>query len=517
MSRFGTVAAGHKETVAAATEILEDGGTAFDAVLAAFFAACTAEPILANLGGGGFLLARPADGRPRLYDCFAQTPRRRRPPSETDFRPILADFGTATQEFHIGLGAAATPGIVRGLFAAHRDLCRLPMTRLVTPGIRLANVGSRVSAMQAHVADVVGPILRASPACQALFASRADPGALCQEGDLFTWPALANTLDALAHEGDRLFYEGEIAQSIVSACTSGGGHLTADDLRGYCVEVRQPLETRFAGATLLTNPPPSAGGILIAVSLALLDGGPLQGAAFGTPQHIRTLVAAMAQTNRLRQRVSFEVDRARLEAALLTPALVDQWRQEIMNSPPAYRGTTHISIIDKAGNAAALTVSNGESCGMLRPDDGFILNNMLGEEDLNPSGFDAWAPDTRMSSMMAPSLVVARDGGLTALGSGGSNRIRSAILQVLVNLLAFGLPLDQAIDAPRLHLEGRHLDVEGGFPEEATAMAQSLAQDSRVWAERSLFFGGVHAVQHSGHGSVLGHGDPRRGGASAIA
>ncbi|NBC33421.1 MAG: Gamma-glutamyltranspeptidase [Alphaproteobacteria bacterium] len=515
MSRFGAVAAGHAETVAAATEILQDGGTAADAALAAFFAACTAEPILANLGGGGFLLARPADGPARLYDFFVHTPRQRRPEGEIDFRPVLADFGTATQEFHIGLGAAATPGIVRGLFAAHRDLCRLPMTRLVAPGITLAKAGSRVSAMQAHLAQVVGPILRASPACRALFAGAADPDGMCREGERFVWPALAETLDALAHEGERLFYEGEIARNIAAACREAGGHLTADDLRLYRAEVRPPLETPFAGARILTNPPPSAGGILIALALALLDGRPLQDAAFDSPRHLQRLATAMATVNRLRRTVSFAAGRSELEAALLAPRLVARWRDAVMAGPAAYRGTTHISVIDKAGGAAALTVTNGESCGMMRPGDGFILNNMLGEEDLNPAGFHGWPRDTRMSSMMAPSLVVRPEGGMTVLGSGGSNRIRSAILQVLVNLLHFGLPLDRAIESPRLHMEGEHLDIEPGYGEEAVAAARAAARESRLWTDRSLFFGGVHAVHRTSRGDLDGHGDPRRGGAAA--
>lgn len=515
MSRFGTVAAGHEETVGAAAEILEDGGTAVDAALAAFFAACASEPILANLGGGGFLLARTADGPARLYDFFVHTPRHRRPDAEIDFRPVLADFGTATQEFHIGLGTAATPGIVRGLFAAHRDFCRLPITRLVAPGIALAKGGSRVSAMQAHLADVVAPILRASPACRRLFASAADPDAMYREDDRFVWPGLADTLDALAHEGERLFYEGEIAHDIVASCREAGGHLTADDLRLYRAEIRAPLEARFHEARLLTNPPPSAGGILVALALALLDGRPLEAAAFGSPRHLQRLAAAMATVNRLRRTVSFAADREHLEAALLAPTLVARWREEVMAAPTAFRGTTHISVVDKAGAAAALTVTNGESCGIMRPGDGFILNNMLGEADINPAGFQGWPVDSRMSSMMAPSLVVLPDGGMTVLGSGGSNRIRSAILQVLVNLVRFGLPLDRAIEAPRMHMEGDHLDIEAGYVEEAVAAAEAVAGDSRIWREPSLFFGGVHAVHRSARGDLHGHGDPRRGGAAA--
>ena len=127
--------AGHPVTAQAAATILEAGGNAFDAAVAALLASCVAEPVLASLGGGGFLLVLPAGGEPVVYDFFAQTPRRRRPEAELDFYPILADFGSAQQEFHIGLGSVATPGTVRGLFRIHRELCRLPLAEIATPAL----------------------------------------------------------------------------------------------------------------------------------------------------------------------------------------------------------------------------------------------------------------------------------------------------------------------------------------------------------------------------------------------
>lgn len=513
----GAVAAGDRATAAAAAEILEDGGTAFDAVLAALAAACIAEPILCSLGGGGFLLAQPAGGQAVLYDFFAQTPKRRRPAEDVDFRPILADFGPATQEFHIGLGSVATPGLVKGLFAVHGDLGRLPMERVLAPAIRLAREGVTLAAMQAYIIDIVSPIVAADPMSEALFGSPGRPGALVQAGEIFRWPALADTLEALARDGECLFYEGDIAAALVEACRVNGGHLTADDLAGYRVERRAPLARDYAGARILTNPAPSAGGLLIAFALGLLATCRLEATTPGGPDHIQAVTRAMRLTNRARVESGLAEDPRRAAAMLGDGGLLDIYRREVAGAPAAHRGTTQISVIDRAGNAASLTVSNGEGCGvMIAGTAGFMLNNMLGEEDVNPLGFHRWPTDTRLSSMMAPTLVIGRDGGSTALGSGGSNRIRSAILQVLVNLLSLGMPLDQAVSAPRLHLEGDFLDVEAGLSDAAMAAALTECAGHKVWPDRNLFFGGVHAVHAPAGGEQTGVGDSRRGGVAIV-
>ena len=508
VERGGVVAAGDRQTAEAAADILRDGGNAFDAALAALAAACIAEPILCSLGGGGFLLARTASGQASLFDFFTQTPKRKRPESEVDFRPILADFGPATQEFHIGLGAVATPGMVKGMFAVHDALGSLPMARILEPAVELARRGAVLSEMQAYVIDVVSPIVTADPMSRTLFESPSGSGKLIAAGDRFTWPALADLLESLGREGERLFYEGEIASEIVAACRDHGGHLTADDLAGYRVERRRPLDRRFAGARILTNPPPSAGGLLIAFALDLLSEAALESKeAFGA-DHMRLLSRAMRLTNRVRRESGLSDDPEAAEDVLGDPTLLARYRAEIAPAPAAHRGTTQVSILDRAGNAASLTVSNGEGCGVMSaPLAGMMLNNMLGEEDVNPRGFHNWPEDARLSSMMAPTVVIDAAGGLTALGSGGSNRIRSAILQVLINLLSFRMPLADAVTAPRLHMEESFLNLESGLGGAARAAALEECTAHKLWPGRNLFFGGVHAAT-SGQGA----GDPRRGG-----
>ncbi|RMD69034.1 MAG: Gamma-glutamyltranspeptidase, partial [Gammaproteobacteria bacterium] len=182
MAVKGVVAAGHPETARAAGAILEMGGNAFDAVLAAHLAACVAEPVLTSLGGGGFLLAQ-RDEEARLYDFFVQTPLERRPLEALDFHPIHADFGTATQAFHIGIGSIAVPGFIKGLFAIHEELCNLPLEVIMAPAIRLAREGVVVNALQAHAFQVVAPIYAQSPEALRLFGSPGHPGRLAQEGE----------------------------------------------------------------------------------------------------------------------------------------------------------------------------------------------------------------------------------------------------------------------------------------------------------------------------------------------
>jgi gamma-glutamyltranspeptidase/glutathione hydrolase len=511
----GAVACGHPETAAAACEILADGGNAFDAVLAALCASTVTEPVLSSLGGGGFLLARHAGGEAVLYDFFAQTPRTRRPVDDIDFYPILADFGTATQEFHIGLGAVATPGVVKGLFAAHADLASLPIARLIEPAVRLARQGVRLRPIDTYLFQVVGPILSARPEGRALY--RRPDGTPLAEGDALRQPDLADTLEALAREGDALFYHGDIGRRLIADCAGQGGHLTDADLRGYAVIKRRPLVRRYRGAEVLLNPPPSSGGILIAFALELLSRHGIGDMVRNGPELISLLARVMTSTNRARveSRLHEAVADAEEDAAaarLLDPGLLARYAREVAPAPASPRGTTHISVVDSAGNLAALSVSNGEGCGYIVPGTGIVMNNMLGEEDLNPHGFHAWPEGCRMSSMMCPTLAQGPDGTVAALGSGGSNRIRTAILQVLVNLLDHHLPAEMAVDAPRLHVEGGIASLEDGFADGAAAALEPLADRVVLWPRHNLFFGGVHAVVRHPDGRLEAAGDPRRDG-----
>lgn len=478
------------------------GGNAFDAALAALCAACVVEPVLTSLGGGGFLLARRAGHTPLLYDFFVQTPRRKRPLDETDFHPVIVDFGTAQQEFHIGGGAIATPGTVRGLVHCQRCLGSLPLNEIVAPAIEYANDGVVINRLQAYIFSVVAPIYVATPAAAAIYRDQA----LAGEGKRFCQPDLATTLAWIGEEGDAPFYEGEIGARLVENSASNGGHLSANDLSSYRVIERAPLQHRYRGWDVATNPAPSSGGALINYALSMLDSQDLSPAGFGSGTHLRTLAHVMTHTNLARS--DGMLDRSERHRELLAA-----YRASVRGHPVNNRGTTHISAIDAEGNLASLTLSNGEGSGQILPGSGIMLNNMLGEEDLNPNGFNQWPCDVRVSSMMAPTLA-EKDGRLIAIGSGGSNRLRTAILQTLSNLIDFGMPPEQAVNAPRIHFEREQLDIEPGFDDDSIAQLLYDFPHYRHWDTHNLFFGGTHTVCWDGH-AFSGAGDPRRGGVFA--
>ncbi len=513
----GAIAAGHIETVRAAEITLEEGGNAFDAVMAAMVAASVTEPVLSSMGGGGFLLAAPANSSPVLYDFFAHTPARRAPEEGRDFKPVVCDFGATQQEFHIGRASIAVPGAVRGLFEVVQDLGRMPVRRVVEPAMALARDGVIINDLQARIFQVVGGIYMSTPESRSLFASTKDCEQLIAAGEVFANTAFVDAMDAIVHEGDDLFYRGEISARIDADCQMGGA-LRRADLEAYRLIRREPLEVHYRGATLVTNPPPSSGGILIAFALLLLEELDLSDLPFGSHGHMSKLIHAMELTQQARIESGLNLHQeGDPEHALLSADLLGGYRRQILNKPASRRGTTHISVLDKDGNAAALTISNGEGSGYIVPDTGIMLNNMLGEEDINPRGFHQWQPDNRLSSMMAPSLLLQADGHVTALGSGGSNRIRTAILQVLINLVDYKMPLEKAISAPRLHLEGRRLDIEAGFDRDISEEVASVFEDARIWDEQNLFFGGVHGVQHEPDtNNMWAAGDRRRDGSAIV-
>lgn len=514
MSRsLGVIAAGHTVTAEAAEHMLRAGGNAYDAALAGMCTACAAEPVLASPGGGGFLLAKPADGPPRLYDFFAHTPAKRRPESELDFYAILADFGTAQQEFHIGRGTVAVPGFFAGLFQAQRDLCRMPMRDIVAPAAACAKEGVMVTPFQGYLFQVIKPTFMATKEVREIYGSRLRKDDLVGGGEVLKQPELADALETLAIEGEDLFYRGEIA-ALIDRDMREGGQLTREDLAAYAAQRRAPLALDYAGARVFTNPPPSSGGILIAFALKLAEMLEFHTTEFGSSEHVRRLARIIEATARARVEACARSELGVLEEdVMLDPALVDRYRKEVAGRLRADRGTTQVTVIDADGNLATLTVSNGEGSGYVVPGTGIVLNNMLGEEDLNPEGFHRWPTAHRMTSMMAPTILLERNGRTVATGSGGSNRIRTAILQVLINLVDRGMSLEDAVISPRVHYENDLLSLEGGFDTERLREVLDEFPQHQIWNERNMFFGGAHSCLREGS-SMMGFGDPRRGGVS---
>ena len=289
--------------------------------------------------------------------------------------------------------------------------------------------------------------------------------------------------------------------------------MTAEDLRDYRVVERRPLEISYRGLTLLTNPPPSSGGALIAVALSEAEQHP---PPRGDVAHYRTVARAGAVANALR---GPEFDRDLQEE----DAIERLWARRVAGAEGADRwpvsrkptgSTTHISAVDAEGGMASLSSSNGSGSGVVVPGTGILLNNMLGEEDLNPGGFGRLTPGARMTSMMAPTLLLRGDEPVLALGSAGSNRLRSAILQTVISAVDGGLGASAAVRRPRVHPEGDGVDVEGGVGERG-------GRGARRRRPPGAALGGDEPVLRRGQpGRIRAHGlegagDPRRGGAAA--
>lgn len=506
----GTIAAGHSLTAQAGIEMLQQGGNAFDAALAAMLATCVAEPSTTSAASGGFLLAHTAKGQHKLYDFFVQTPQNKNLNSVPDFFPVTLNFGAASQTFHIGLASAAVPGFFAGFFHIYEQLGTLPLDVIAAPAIRFARQGVEIIPFQHHAFNLLKPIITHSSTGKELFINKTT-GQIANIGESLRMPLLADTLEHIMREGKRAFYEGEIAQRIAKDCKENGGFITLEDLKNFQVIEREALRHTYRGKQLLTNPPPSSGGILIAFTLALLEKVNLGNMTFGSAEHIELLTKALQQCSLARNKAlnGHQYDES-ITDRFLSDAFLNHFQ---LNSPNKWGCTTHLSVLDEKGNAASVTTSHGEGCGYYIPGTQIMMNNMLGEEDLMPNGFHTWAENVRFSSMMSPTILLDEGGKAQIVtGTGGANRIRTAILQVLNNIIDFKMPLAEAVKAPRIHWEEETLYLEPGF-EKQVYQLQNLGKIVS-WDTLNMFFGGAHTVGIPVQGMLTGTGDSRREGAT---
>lgn len=477
----GVVAAGHRLTAEAARNVLRDGGSAIDAAIVGLAMACLCEPVLCSPGGGGFATVRNGrTGEISVIDFFPQTPLARRQPGEKGVKEVLVDFGTATQAFHIGPATSAAPGFCAGLQKLQAAGARFSLADLLQPAADAGRAGITITPYQNFLCRIVAPILTATTPAADLFAPG---GGIIEPGTTFHNPGLADALEIVAAGAPGRNQVTEVAV----AAQQADGNLTSADFEAYEAIDRIPVSIELAGATVHMNPLPAASGTLIAHSLAHLNG----------PDPV-SIAQALLATSKARRAAKGDL-------------------AKLAQVPMRQKGTTHLSIIEADGTACAVTVSNGEGNGELVGSFGFMLNNILGEEDVNTHGPENWPVNTRLASMMCPTLIERPDGSLIALGSGGSNRIRSAIFQVLAALCLRDEDLASAISTARLHIEGGHLDFEDQFDGASADQLRALCPDHRAWPEPNMFFGGVHAAMRDPDGNLSGVGDGRRDGIALIA
>jgi gamma-glutamyltranspeptidase/glutathione hydrolase len=494
----GVVAAGHPLTAEAGARVLREGGNAVDAAVAAMLASFAAEQLLTGLGAGGYMLVAGGGEAPVLLDFFVEAPSRRSSgdaeadggaedgPPPAELRAVDVSFGDAAQVFHIGPASCGVYGTPSGVCAAIERWGSMPLAELAAPAAALARDGVELNAGQAYIAKILADLLTSTPECAALWAPS---GHVLGEGELLRNPELGDALLLLGEEGAEPFYRGEIAATVCDWMAARGAALSSVNLAGYRAVAREPVRVGYRDREVLTNPPPSAGGTLLAYALALLDRGP-------APPGLADVVAAMgaAQSERTPEFVE----------GLGEVGFLERFLARNLGS------TTHISVLDSEGRACSVTCSNGEGSGVVVPGTGIHLNNVMGEQDLNPLGFHRHPAGRRMPSMMAPSVVL-RDGQVElVLGSAGSNRIRSALLQTIVGVVDDGLTARAAVKAPRVHFEDGTLYAEPGID------LESLTGPLVEFHDLNLFFGGVQAVLRR-DGAIEGAGDPRRGGVAVRA
>ncbi len=505
------VAAGHPVSAEAGADALRAGGNAVDAALGAMLASFACEPLLTGLGAGGYMLVVAPGESPALLDFFVEAPGRGADPARrSELIPVSISFGDAIQVFNVGAASVGTYGMPAGVCEAARRYARMPLEQLVKPAVALARDGVALTAEQAYIIEILAGIVTLTPESAALFAPG---GRLVRTGDRLRQPELAEALERLGAEGSRPFYEGDIGAAIVEWLGPRGGTVTREDLAAYEVVDRPPLEVAYRARQVLTNPPPSAGGILLARALASLE-------AEAGPPSVTQVVAVMEGTQRERT--------PEFLAGLDDPAFVARFLggagggegsgsasgQGSGSAPGSHLGsTTHIAALDRDGWACSVTCSNGSASGVIVPGTGLHLNNMLGEQDLNPLGFHHHPPGRRMPSMMAPTVVLRDGRAELAVGSAGSNRIRSAILQTIIRCIDDGLGAEAAVRAPRVHWEEGIVYTEPGVD---VAALQRAGRSLAPFRDLNLFFGGAQAVFRAGDGRFSGGGDPRRGGAAIV-
>jgi gamma-glutamyltranspeptidase/glutathione hydrolase len=520
MSARGAVAAGHPLTAEAGARVLREGGNAVDAAVAAVLTSFVAESPLTGLGAGGFMLVHDPAKEDVLLDFFVEVPGRTVGERRSELVPIPVYFSPESpQVFNVGAASCGVPGTAAGLAHALDRFGSVSLAQLVREPAKLARDGVEVNAQQAFIFRILEPILTDQPEGAVIYAPG---GRILGKGERFVFRELGDALERYGAEGPEPFYRGEVALRISNWVVERGGTLGADDLAAYEPEVREPVGARYRGRDVLTNPPPSSGGVLIAFALALLD-------AAGASD-LATVVAAMEEAQLARTEAFFHglyedgfvrefLMPGRIEDAVGRVRSGTRPREPGQHGPGDRLGsTTHITAVDHEGRCAAVTCSNGTGSGMIVPGTGVHVNNMLGEEDLNPLGFHTTPWGRRVPSMMSPTVVL-RDGELEmGLGSGGSNRIRSAVLQTIIRVIADGMDAQEAVDAPRVHFEAGAVQAEPGIDEQGLDTLARRGFQLVNWQERNLFFGGVHAVARDpATGELSGGGDPRRGGAVAYA
>ena len=528
----GMVATESETATLVGAEVLRNGGSAIDAAIATVFALAVAYPAAGNVAGGGFLVARMHDGTTTSLDF------RERAPGSAERSMFAGTRGELGGRSRTGPLAAGVPGTVAGMWTAHQRFGTRPWSELLAPAIRLAEEGVIIDEYTATTLEEHAARLQQYPASVALFFRNGVP---LRTGTLWRNPELARVLRRIATNGREGFYAGETAELLVTEMLRSGGIITHADLQAYEAKWREPVEFSYRGARVISMPPPSSGGITLALIAHILEGYDLRAAGWNSPLAIHIGAEAMRRAYAVRNEVLGDPDFVNVPRdRLLSLQFANELRASISSeratpstsvSGSAGAGregkhTTHLSIIDAQGNAVSVTttLNNDFGSAVTVAGAGFLLNNEMDDFTAEPgvaNGFglvqgeaNAIAPGKRPLSSMAPTIVVGKEGlPLLITGAGGGSRIISAVFQVMSNVIDHGMDLSSAVAAPRMHHQ--HLpdaiDLErSGFSAETQAALRRLGHSIQL-VDKNAY---VTPILRMGTGWI-GVNDPRVGGHAA--
>jgi gamma-glutamyltranspeptidase/glutathione hydrolase len=517
------VATEHRLATAAGVEILRAGGNAVDAAVAAAAASGVLNPASCGIGGGGFMLAYEKKGQTaHLLDYREVAPA----------AATLAAFDArGVSRITSGAVSVGVPGSPAGLVAAHARLGSLPLSVVLDPAIRYARDGFAIEGHLAKGIERHQELLRGDPALRHTFLHADDRPR--QRGEQLRQPDLALSLERLVREGTTPFYRGTIAAAIARTLSERGGFLTTEDLGRYRVRWRRPLRGRYRGRTVFTTPPPGSGGVLLA-ALNVLGGYDLRALGLGSPTYLHLLADTMKAVFADRARYYGDPDFVEVPVRRLTS---DAHARSIRKRLSATRvldvtaaeavdaGTSHVSVVDGAGNAAAITytINTSFGAGIVAAGTGIILNNEMADFNLTPGGTNVFGlvgtaanvvePGKRPLSSMIPTIVLRGHTPEIVIGASGGPTIITGVLQTLLALIDFGLGPADAVRTPRIHHQGipPTLLVETAIPKRTLQSLGRLGHETRTVDSLSAV-----SVVHFGSAGAGGAGAVRKGGAAEV-
>jgi gamma-glutamyltranspeptidase/glutathione hydrolase len=522
-ARHGMVVTRERHATEAGLQILKSGGNAIDAAVTVGLALAVTHPSAGNIGGGGFMLIRLADGRTTFIDF------RERAPQGASHDMYLGPDGKPTRDSVLGYRAAGIPGTVRGLEYANKKYGKKAWAELVHPAVELASKGFPLSYGLAQS-------LRSQREFERFAESKRifqRDGKFYEAGEIFQQPDLARTLERIQKQGSRDFYEGETAQLLAKDMAAHGGLITVADLKGYTVHERATLTGAYKGYTILTAPPPSSGGIGILQMLGMLDGTGYEKGGAGSASTVHYMTEAMRRYFADRSEHLGDSDFFKVPtASLLDPKYIARRRDSIdpVRATPSseikaavFTGkesneTTHYTIADGEGNIVCVTytLNGGFGSKVTATGLGFLLNNEMDDFAAKPGVPNMYgliqgesnsiAPGKTPLSAMTPTIVLKDGKPVLALGSPGGPTIINSVLEVIVNVLDFGMNVQDAVNWPRFHHQWLpdELRMEPGYSPDTVALLEQ-----RGYTVKRVNAQGEVAAIHWSNGWLEGAPDPR--------